>query len=75
MKVIRHQGVRMNLQLMADGRIPQREEEEQAVLVGAEDVTSVVSPVDDVLRQVCDLNATSACHTGTYCMKRIRRRP
>ena len=74
MKVIRHQRVRMDIQLMTKRRIPQCEKEEQVVLFGAEDVTSVGSTIDDVMRQIGELDAVSACHADTQCMNRIRPR-
>ena len=59
---------------MTKRRIPQCEKEEQVVLFGAEDVTSVGSTIDDVLCQIGELDAVSACHADTQCMNRIRPR-
>jgi hypothetical protein len=50
MKVVRHERVRMNLQLMLDRRIAETSQEEGVVLRGAKDVAAVVTPVQYVLR-------------------------
>src|SRR5262245_32692717 len=64
----------MNIQLMPDCCIPQGEEEEEVVPVVEEDVAAVISPIDDVVRQVDDLNERQASHAETHCMNRVRLR-
>jgi hypothetical protein len=47
----------MDIQLMAAGSVSQRKEKDLVVLIVDEDVTAAISAIDDVVRQIDDLDA------------------